>query len=652
MNTVLKTGLVSTLRRLQSLVFGLLMLVIIVGGTVNALTNSWLDSINGQYIALNRDIDTMLNGMVNQETGIRGYLFTGNPAFLQPFYQGQDEYRQAKADLQKLLQQDGFPEGQRQFAIVDESAQTWQDAYALVQMRLAQSSGPAQPDLSRDALHGKQLFDAFRKQIGSLQVLLDRYVTNQRTLRHQLNWGSLAIAFLLSLLLVAIFWRNFGRVTSKLEAQFLALRTTAFKLTQGDLQARAPISGFEELVQVAQGINHMVDTLEQKQVVLVKNEQQFRLLAETIPHMVLMVSAQGTLQYCNQHWYAYSGLTLQQSQEWLELAHPEDLKRCREQWRDTINHGIPLEVEARLKRAADGMYRWNLLQALPVMDQNEQISHWFVTMTDIEDRKQMKWLAEINQRQRVFVSTVSHEFRTSLTSIQGFSQLLHEEELSAEEIKDFAHDISEESLRLHRMIDDVLDLEKMRDGKMPLHRVSLDLSTLLHEGIEHMQAASQQHVIRCQVDEHLPPLEADRDKLLRVVSNLLSNAIKYSPEGGEILVTGTREGDMLHVSVRDHGIGISPEAMQQIFIPFHRGDVENITTVRGTGLGLPIVEQIITQHGGRIWVESIQGLGSIFHFTLLLTPATATEHVPESALAEAAARKLSLPPYDSRNTTV
>jgi signal transduction histidine kinase len=235
----------------------------------------------------------------------------------------------------------------------------------------------------------------------------------------------------------------------------------------------------------------------------------------------------------------------------------------------------------------------------------------------------MRLLIEVNQRQRVFVSTVSHEFRTSLTSILGFSELLRDENLDLMESKDYANDIYEESLRLHRMIDDVLDLEKMQEDKLTLRKEQVDCNILLRETVERMQVSSAHHLLRCQLDESIPLLEADRDKLIQVMTNLLSNAIKYSPDGGEIVVSSRKDGDMLHVSVQDSGIGIPVEALEQIFIPYHRGDVETVHHIRGTGLGLPIVHQIVTLHGGSVWVESVVKQGSTFHFTLPLTPVAA-----------------------------
>jgi PAS domain S-box-containing protein len=641
MTEILKSGFIQLLRRRLSLALGFLLFMVLVGGAVGTLSNYNLDLINGRSSALNHDVDVILSAMINQETGTRGYLSTANLIFLKPYYDGQQDYHNALVHLQGLLRQEAFAKGQQQLSLVDAKARAWSTTYAIPQIRLTQSRGSVVPLQAQRALEGKELFDSFRNEASRLRTLLDQHIAVLKTQSYQLNWGSFAATIFLMLLLIAVLWWYLRHIMFALADQFLRLRIVAARLTQGDFQARAPLKGYEELVQLGKTFNHMVDTLLQQRAALVESERQFRLLAETIPHMIWMASPQGVLQYCNQHWYDYTGLTLKQSQTWIELLHPEDRKRCREQWRDAMEMATPLEIEYRLRRATDGMYRWNMLQASPVIDQEGQVSRWFVIASDIEDRKQLKSLAEINQRQRIFVSTVSHEFRTSLTSIQGFSQLLSEEDLNTEETKDFAHDISEESLRLHRMIDDVLDLEKMREGKMSLHKAPIDMNALLCEAAEHMQAATKQQVIRCRLDESLPPLEADRDKLLRVVTNLLSNAIKYAPESGEILVSSGRELDMLHVSVLDHGIGISQEALPQIFTPFHRGDAETTSNVRGTGLGLPIVEQIVMQHGGKIWVDSVVGLGSVFHFTLPLTPAViSTESEQHPALVEAKSSNL------------
>jgi signal transduction histidine kinase len=227
-------------------------------------------------------------------------------------------------------------------------------------------------------------------------------------------------------------------------------------------------------------------------------------------------------------------------------------------------------------------------------------------------------LIHVSQVQRNFVAIVSHEFRTALTGIQGFSELMREETVSPEETKEYAADIFAEAKRLGRMIADLLDLERMKSGRMPLTRERIDLNALIRKVLEPLRATSSEHTFRLQLDDTLPECTGDSDKLAQVVTNLLNNAVKYSPQGGAILVGSQVEQQMAQVWVQDHGIGIPSESLEEVFVPYSRIDAGTTRYIKGTGLGLSISRQIIQMHGGHIWVESSLGQGSRFHFTIPL----------------------------------
>src|SRR6266516_3281123 len=228
-------------------------------------------------------------------------------------------------------------------------------------------------------------------------------------------------------------------------------------------------------------------------------------------------------------------------------------------------------------------------------------------------------LRTMNKHQDDFVAVVSHEFRTPLTSIQGFSELLSEQEWSPEEVKEYATDITKDARRLTRMITDLLDLERMKSGKTTLPCEPVDVNVLLRDLADQIQHTTAEHVIVCHLDEELPLVQGDQDKLIQVVANLLSNAIKYSPAGGEILLISRKEQDRIHISIQDQGMGIPEEALEDIFTPYSSIELEKTRYIRGTGLGLSVVREIISLHEGKLWVESTLGHGSTFHFSLPLT---------------------------------
>lgn len=231
-------------------------------------------------------------------------------------------------------------------------------------------------------------------------------------------------------------------------------------------------------------------------------------------------------------------------------------------------------------------------------------------------------MQQVNKMQCDFIAVVSHEFRTALTTIEGFSDLLRSEDFSAEEVKNYANDIYTDALRLHRMVTDLLDVEQMKQGKMQLRMKEVDMNAFLTMITNRTGPVSPRHILRLSLDEKLPHLEGDPDKLIQVITNLLSNAIKYSPMGGEILITSRGEENAVHVSIQDQGLGISSKNLENIFTPYHRSNSTSTYHIQGTGLGLVLVREILSLHQGTIWVESTLGHGSTFHFSLPLTRET------------------------------
>jgi signal transduction histidine kinase len=236
-------------------------------------------------------------------------------------------------------------------------------------------------------------------------------------------------------------------------------------------------------------------------------------------------------------------------------------------------------------------------------------------------RQAVEQLERLNRAKSEFVSIVSHEFRTPLTGIQGFSEMMRDEQLSIEEMREYAGDINKDSQRLNRMIDEMLDLDRMESGRMTIHPERMDLNAVLDEAVNRVRPNAPNHTLLLDLQSDLPSIHGDRDRLTQVASNLLNNAVKYSPTGGRITVKSRAEGDAVRIEVRDEGLGIPPEALETIFERYSRVDSQATKDIPGTGLGLPIVRQIVQLHGGRVWAESELGRGSVFHVTLPLAGA-------------------------------
>ncbi|HEV8534179.1 MAG TPA: ATP-binding protein [Candidatus Limnocylindria bacterium] len=231
-------------------------------------------------------------------------------------------------------------------------------------------------------------------------------------------------------------------------------------------------------------------------------------------------------------------------------------------------------------------------------------------------RRAVAELERLNRAKSDFVSIVSHEFRTPLTGIQGFSEMMKSDDLTVDEMREYAGDINKDAHRLNRMINEMLDLDKMESGRMQLHREPVDLNAVVTEAAERVRVGAPTHPLTLRLDPALEAMTADRDKLTQVIANLLNNAVKYSPNGGEIVISTRVEGNTAHLVVRDHGMGIPKEALESIFERYGRVESRATRHIQGTGLGLPIVRQIVQLHGGTVWAESNVGEGSVFHVML------------------------------------
>lgn len=225
-------------------------------------------------------------------------------------------------------------------------------------------------------------------------------------------------------------------------------------------------------------------------------------------------------------------------------------------------------------------------------------------------------LSHLNMLKTQFISTVSHELRSPLTPIVGYSELMMMEAYPEAQVQEMAGEINRAAVHMQQLVDDLLDLSRIESGRLKLAIQPIDLREVIAEAVRDFAGASARHHVRAEIDEPLPSLAADPVRVRQVLTNLLSNAVKYSPDGGLVLVRAHTLGDEVRVSVSDQGVGISPDKLSRLFEMFYRVDSEITRRVRGTGLGLAITKHLVESHGGRIWVESEVGRGSTFSFSL------------------------------------
>ncbi len=245
-----------------------------------------------------------------------------------------------------------------------------------------------------------------------------------------------------------------------------------------------------------------------------------------------------------------------------------------------------------------------------------------IVMQDISALKEAERLKD------EFVALVSHELKNPLTSIKGYTQLLRVQ-LEAGENSHLSEQeqlclqvVEEEVDRLAALASDVIDVSRLQSGRLVLRIDELDLVALIRQIAERLQITTKEHTLRLKTDHDSIWLQGDRNRLEQVLLNLLGNAIKYTPQGGpvDISVTLTDDEQCAQVSIRDRGIGIPREHHARLFARFSRATNAAAHGITGTGLGLFLCRELIERHGGRIWLESEEGQGSIFYFTLPLTP--------------------------------
>jgi len=254
-------------------------------------------------------------------------------------------------------------------------------------------------------------------------------------------------------------------------------------------------------------------------------------------------------------------------------------------------------------------------------------------------------LKQIDRLKDDFLSTVSHEFRTPLTSIMSFSEILLDfPEESKETKQEFYSIIYNESQRLSRLINDLLDLSKIQAGKMEWRRQKLDAAQIVDMALQSVQGLGTKRELRLERDvlPDLPMFFGDPDRILQVLINLLSNAIKFTPGGGSVRIRAVQEegttagstGPHIHFMVEDSGKGIHPEDLNRIFERFSQCVDDPTKKPHGTGLGLSICRKILSAHRGEIWAESTAGQGSTFH---VLIPLDGRKHEePETVRTQSA----------------
>ncbi|MBI2855412.1 MAG: response regulator [Chloroflexi bacterium] len=225
---------------------------------------------------------------------------------------------------------------------------------------------------------------------------------------------------------------------------------------------------------------------------------------------------------------------------------------------------------------------------------------------------------ELERRRDAFVSVASHELRTPLTTLLGFVELLIDRDLSEATRQEYLGLVYREGSRLSAIVDGLLNVSRIQSGKLALNLERLPLQDIIDDVLASIGPATAKHAFSVEIAPSTPDVLADRDKLAQVLLNLLDNAVKYSPMGGNVSILADHDPQEQRVVVKvsDQGIGISPDDLKGFFTIFHRVHRPETEGIRGTGLGLYIVKELVELMHGEIRVESVLDHGSTFYFTL------------------------------------
>jgi PAS domain S-box-containing protein len=396
---------------------------------------------------------------------------------------------------------------------------------------------------------------------------------------------------------------------------------------------RSKAAVFIDLYLKTAKIKEQANLLRQQEIAILEqnNEQRYRRLAECLPVSMWAAAPDGRVYYSNRTWCDYSGQKVDEVTTLTnhEVVHEDDIDHVRASWAESRRAGSAFEMEYRLRRHVDGAYRWHLGRGVAERDDHGQIEGWIVTAIDIDDQKNATEararLLELekdarekadtaNRTKDEFLATLSHEIRTPLNAILGWAQLLRSGGLDEAASAKALEIIERNAQAQGRVIEDLLDVQRIVTGKTRLVVTVLDLRTIINAAAESIGPAAAAKGVRISLElENLAPVNGDAGRLQQVVSNLLSNAVKFTPQNGQVKVALSQVESGVEIRVSDDGAGIRRDFLPHVFERFRQGDSTTTRTQGGLGLGLAIVHHLVGLHGGTVRAESDgPGKGTVF----------------------------------------
>lgn len=347
--------------------------------------------------------------------------------------------------------------------------------------------------------------------------------------------------------------------------------------------------------------------------ILEESEKHFRSLIENSADGIALLNKEGTYTYITPSIKHILGYSQEEALKMnaLDIVHPEDKTNYEKKFNELLKKKGSYTLALMRVKHKNGSWRW-IESSVSNMLHDPHIQHLVLNFRDVTTRVRLQQLKD------EFLSIASHELKTPLTTIKGYIQLLEKyfQKLDDQKALKYIHQSDIYVDKLNQLISDLLDISRIQSGRMLLHLEEIQLCPLIKKTVKALQHLSSKHTLKYTCTGN-PKVIADKERIEQVLTNLISNAIKYSPEQCTILINLTKKQGFAQISVQDQGVGIPKAAQKHLFQRFYR--VENVVNkFSGLGIGLYISKEIIERHKGQIWVESDEGKGSTFYFTLPL----------------------------------
>ncbi|MGD1055825.1 MAG: response regulator [Solirubrobacteraceae bacterium] len=556
------------------------------------------------------------------ETGLRGYLLTGERQFLTPYVHAQTALASQMAQLQSLTRSEPAASAHaRKVASYDAS-------YAA---SLARSAGRfTHAQNARLILQGEPPSSSIREQLSELHGIETLRTERWRMAAARSASAALlaaAVGFAVLILLAGAFAVYLSR------AVLTPMRRVAEAAVQlGEGKHGASVQGHPrgELGVLARAFNEMARTLEERELSLRITGERFQGILDNANATIYVKDADSRYLLVNREFERIRGLKaaeiLGHSEE--EISSPETGRQIRSRDQAVIDSATAMSFEQELL-TPDGPKTFLSLK-FPVQSENGRVIAIAGISTDLTGERQI--LAEAVEASRLkseFVANMSHEIRTPLNGIVGMTSLLSDTPLDPIQ-REYAAALEASSQALLGVINEILDFSKIESGHLELDPTDFELRGAIEEACQMLseQAHSQGLLISHTIDAQLPrTVNGDRGRLRQILLNLLSNAIKFTPAGEIFIHVTHEEADMMRFEVSDTGIGIDGEHAARLFEPFVQADQSTTRLFGGTGIGLTIARQLAQQMGGAIGAHPREDVGSTFWFTAAL-PAVATPEEP------------------------